>query len=98
MVWTESNDIEVATCIKKLENKANILNEKLAKINNLRKIAGNIKTRTMLVEKEPDKEGKIKTEKQIIKPKDDFGIELTDSYKLEQLSKLVTATDEEIGD
>lgn len=98
MSWGESDDDKVNDCITKLEDKARILEEELAKINTLRKIAGKIKTRTILVEKEPNEKGMRQTETQIIKPKDDFGVELKDNYRLDQLSKLVTKTNIELGD
>jgi len=98
MTWGDTEDNKVSDYIEKLENKARELDGELAKINTLRKIVGKIKTRTILVEIEPDEDGMRQTEAQIINPKDYFGVELTDSYRLDQLSKLVTATDEEIGD
>lgn len=98
MTWEETDDLKVENCIEKLENKARILEEKLAKINNLRKISGKIKTRTYLVETEPDKNGMRTTEKRTVLPKDDFGVELTNKFKLDQLTKLEIATDIELGE
>ena len=92
MVWKESDDKKVDDCLEKLTKKAQELDGKLFKINSLRVIAGKIQSRTIFVQTE-SKDGE-----QVVKPKDDFGVELKDDYRLDQLSKLVTATNTEIGD
>ena len=92
MVLKESDDKKVDACTEKLIKKSQKLDGELFKINNLRTIAGKIQSRTIFVQTE-SKDGE-----QVVKPKDDFGVELKDDYRLDQLSKLVTATNTEIGD
>jgi len=97
MPWTENDNGKLAKYMEKLENKKRELDEKLGRINNLRKVGGKIQTRIITSRGEPDKNGKVQDVIKTIKPKDTFGVELSDDYRLDQLTKLVTATDLETG-
>jgi len=97
MPWTDENEEANNNCIARLEDEERTLNEQLAKINGAKHAAVRIRT-TKSQTQIQDEDGKT-IDKIITRPsKDNFGEILTDEYKLNQLTKVISKTHELLGD
>lgn len=91
MGWKESDDEKTDNCINRLNLEERKLNEQLAKIHLLKNGVSRIKTQKS-VQTIDDKRVLID-----IPPKDLSGDSMNEDYRLLQLEKLVTKTDELLG-
>lgn len=93
MSWEDSNEELNGNCIQRLQVARREREEQLSEINTILHESLLIQTRT--------RDGRDKDNKPIVittLPKDAFGEFLSDSYKLDRLTKIASKTDELLGD
>lgn len=91
MPWKESDNEKTDNCINRLNLEERKLNEQLAKIHLLKNGIGRIKTQKSVQTID------AKSVLVDIPPKDPSGDSMNEDYRLLQLEKIITKTDELLG-